>query len=474
MDENHRSGAGTGVYTPSYWAGYPFRSYYYSRDFAHQFLGAHMLGLDLQNRTMLAAFAASATQSRAYYPLWAINFDGTTGTTDYKSDTDFVRELPAPFDLAQRMNDGYRWTGDASYYGDPTLQTFIANTVDGFIADHTGLIADGKVHNRQITLAQASGGDIFQGVASYNESAGGAPVEAADAVSTQYQAYLAMSALSAARKDIVSAGRYAQKAADLYTYYNATWSVDPSNALNVIRSYDINSVGSSAWGSEMSWFAPMKGIMKPGSRRDAYMAWLNTTALTSTPPNLEAVTYLPDAFFTVHDGTTAWAWMQYVYNRINDVHSGGFVNGDYPEVSFTLVSQVIQGLLGVQPDAASREIDTVSRLPQDIGWLQATGIPVGNGTIALRQDGQTRSTLTNNSSARSGLYFWHAGFPGSYRCLTVRGHRSEGRIALPEGRQGPAFTYADIVVQPGETAVVEAPASCRASTGPSDTAVSTQ
>ncbi|WP_244196087.1 hypothetical protein [Paraburkholderia susongensis] len=474
MDENNHSGTGTGVYTPSYWAGYPFRSYYYSRDFAHQFLGAHMLGLDLQNKTMLAAFAASATQSRGYFPLWAINFDGSTGTTDYKSDTNFVRELPAPFDLSQRMNDGYRWTGDADYANSPVMTGFIANTVNAFVNAHTGLIPDGKANGRQITLAQESSDNIFQGVASYNESAGDDPVEAADAVSTQYQAYLAMSALSAARRDPFAARTYAQKAADLFTYYNNTWSVDPSDPSKVIRSYNLASTGSSAWGAEMSWFAPMKGIMAAGARRDSYMSWLNATALTQTPSNLEAVTYLPDAFFTVHDGATAWTWMQYVYNRINDVHSGGFVNGDYPETSFTLVSQVIQGLLGVQPDAARREIDTVSRLPQDIGWLKVTSIPVGDGTIALRQDGQTRSTLTNTSSARSGPYFWHAGFPGSYRCLTVRGQRREGRIALPEGSQGPSFTYADILVPPGETVVVEAPSTCRASAAASGTKASAQ
>ncbi|MFM0302250.1 hypothetical protein PQQ99_19210 [Paraburkholderia sediminicola] len=477
MDENNRSGSGTGVYTPTYWAGYPFRSYYYSRDFAHQFLGAHMLGLDLQNKTMLEAFAASATQNRGYFPLWAINFDGSTGTTDYKSDSNFVRELPAPFDLTQRIHDGYRWTGDIDYVNDPALTSFVANTVSAFVADHTGLIPDGRVNGRQITLAQASGNNIFQGVASYNESAGDDPVEAADAVSTQYQAYLAMSALSAARRDVVSARTYAQKAADLFTYYNRTWSVGPGSYANVIRSYNLQSVGSSAWGAEMSWFAPMKGIMEAGGRRDQYMSWLNATALTSTPPNLEAVTYLPDAFFTVHDGTTAWAWMQYVYNRINDLHSGGFLNGDYPETSFTLVSQVVQGLLGIQPDAAIHDVTTVSQLPSDIGWLQVAGIPIGGGTITLRHDGRTQSTLTNSSPANAAPYIWHAGVPGAYLCMTVRGQRREGRIAQPEGPRGPTFTYADLTVQPGQTVVVQAPSNClvRAGSGQaSDTSAQSQ
>jgi len=58
-------------------------------------------------------FAASATAERRYYPLWAFTFDGAPAAIDYRSDTDFVRETPAPFEIAQKALEMHRWTGDA-------------------------------------------------------------------------------------------------------------------------------------------------------------------------------------------------------------------------------------------------------------------------------------------------------------------------------------------------------------------------
>lgn len=460
MDETNKSGRGSATYAPSYWAGYPFRSYYYSRDFAHQFIGAHMLGLDAQNKAMLSAFASTATASRQYYPAWALNFDGSIGQTDYSSDTSFVRELPAPFELAQRVADGHRWTGDADYVSSTgSLYPFVLNTVSAFVDAHYGTLTDGTVNGRQIKVAQESGSDIWAGVASYNEGAPGNPVEAADALSSQYQAYLAMQQLATAAADTTAASTYTTKASDLRTYYNNPWSINSSTSTDVVRSYDASAQKSTAWGGEMSWFPPMKGIMNPGTRRNQYMTWLDTTALSSTPPNLEAVTYLPDAFFAAHDGTTAWAWMQYVYNHINTVHGGygnNFVNGDYPEVSFTLVGQTIAGLLGIEPDASNGKLTTTSQLPASgMNWLQISHIPIGTGKVTVRHDGTTKSTLTNENAAAGSTYTWHARFPGTYSTITVNGASRTATTEQPEGRDGPTYTYVDVIVAPQSTAIVQ-------------------
>src|SRR4051812_47817575 len=76
---------------PSYWAGLTDRPMFYSRDVAHQALGAHLLGLDRENRSMFRHFAVSAMPSRGWYPLWAFHFDGRPAEIDYRSDDDFVR-----------------------------------------------------------------------------------------------------------------------------------------------------------------------------------------------------------------------------------------------------------------------------------------------------------------------------------------------------------------------------------------------
>ncbi|MFE9424869.1 RICIN domain-containing protein [Kitasatospora sp. NPDC006697] len=444
-DENHTGGTSQGVYSNTYWAGYPYRSDFYSRDFAHQLAGAHLLGLDADNKTMLKAFAASATQAQGYDPYWSVNFDAATaGSVDYSSATSFVRELPAPFELAQKVGDAYQWTGDRDYLDDPTLSAYVANTVGPFIAGHTG-----PINNNGIPIAEANSGSIFTGVASYNEN-GATLAESGDSIGSQYAACLAAAALATAKGDTAGATAYTNAAARLKSYYNSTWSVDPNNANTVVRAYDTSGRAYTDWGKENSWFMPLKGIMNSDSRQTAYLDYIDSQASgAGMPDNLEALTYLPDVFFAHNMSATGWKWMQYVYGQINTEHSGGFLNGDYPEVSYTLLSQTVQGLLGLQPDAAGHALATTAQLPTGVGYLQLSSIPVGASTVTLRHDGTTRSTLTNTAGA---TLSWTARFPGSHTGITVNGVARPVTTATIDGA---AFTTATVSVTAGQTATVQ-------------------
>src|SRR4051794_26022136 len=106
---------------PSYWAGYPSRPMFYLRDVAHQALGARLLGLDDENFAMLRHFARSATEWRGWFPVWSFYFDGSLPELDYRGADEFVREIPAVFELTERGIDMYRWTGDARWLTDPDL-----------------------------------------------------------------------------------------------------------------------------------------------------------------------------------------------------------------------------------------------------------------------------------------------------------------------------------------------------------------
>lgn len=192
VDENHTSGSGSGTYAASYWAGYANRSGYYSRDMAHQLAGAGVLALNAENKAMLRSFAASATPAHKYYPAWALNFDTRTYLAiDYKSPTNFVREVPATFELVQKSEEAYRWSGDRAYVDDPALWDFYRHATDEFVTLHDGLKDNGAVK-----VAEGTGQGIFQGTASYNEQSGEPLAEAGDAIGSQYQAYLAVASLA--------------------------------------------------------------------------------------------------------------------------------------------------------------------------------------------------------------------------------------------------------------------------------------
>ncbi|MFJ1829882.1 hypothetical protein [Streptomyces sp. NPDC088178] len=444
VDEGNRSGTGTGTYGPSYWAGYAHRSAYYSRDMAHQLAGASVLGLNEANKAMLRAFADSATPEHKYYPVWAINFDNKTYLSiDYRSPTSFVREVPATFELVEKAKHAYRWSGDSAYVNDGALWDFYKHATKDFVELHDA--------NKPNGVAEGTGNGIFAGAASYNEVGEEHLAESGDSIGSQYQAYRAMSDLAAAKGDRTLSKKFQQKADALKAYFNDTWSGSGSGA-DMVRGYTTDGKALTGWGKENSWFMPMKQIINPGARADAYLDYVDEQAGGSgKPSNIEAISYLPDTFFAYEHNDTAWKWMQYVYDKRNDQHpaSSQGPNGDYPEVSYTLLSQTVEGLMGVQPNAPRRALSTQSRMPAGMDWLQIKDIKIGGSTFTLRHDGATKSTLTNATG--SARYKWEARFPGSHSTIKVNGVPQAVKTKTVNGK---TCTYAKVSVAPGQKVTV--------------------
>ncbi|MGW1410927.1 hypothetical protein [Streptomyces sp. NPDC002403] len=445
VDEGNRSGTGTGTYGPSYWAGYAHRSAYYSRDMVHQLAGASILGLNDANKAMLRAFAGSATSEHKYYPVWAINFDNKTYLSiDYRSPTSFVREVPATFELVEKARHAYRWSGDSTYVNDSTLWDFYKHATKDFVELHDA--------NKPNGVAEGTGNGIFAGAASYNEVGEEHLAESGDSIGSQYQAYRAISDLAAAKGDESLSKEYRQRADSLKAYFNDTWSGSGSGA-DMVRGYTTDGKSLTGWGKENSWFMPMKQIINPGARAEAYLDYVDEQASGSgKPSNIEAISYLPDTFFAYEHNDTAWKWMQYVYDKRNDQHpvAKQGPNGDYPEISYTLLSQTVEGLMGVQPNAPGRALSTQSRMPAGMGWLQIKDIKIGGNTFTLRHDGATKSTLTNSTG--SARYKWEARFPGSHSTIKVNGVPRRAKTKTVNGK---TCTYAKVSVAPGQKVTVQ-------------------
>jgi len=448
VDENQTGGTGTAPYEATYWAGYANRSAYYSRDMTHQLAGAHIIGLDAENETMLRSYAASATAEHKYFPVWSLNFDAKTYLSiDYKSPDNFVREVPATFELVEKAAQAYLWTGDRRYVDDPALWDFYRHATEEFIDLHNSAKDNGKVK-----VAEGTGNGIFAGAASYNEQDGDGLAEAGDGIAAEYQAYLAMAVLARGKGDTALARTYDKRAADLKAYFNDEWSGTGTGA-GMVRAYTLSGTPVTGWGKENSVFMPMKQIIDPGPRNDAYLDYIQAQELgPDGSPNIESTTYLPDMFFKNNRNDTAWQWMKKIYGEreIQHVNASQGPNGDYPEVSFTLVGQTVQGLMGITPDAPNHKVTTQSRLPSGMKWLQAADVPIGTGTVTVRHDGATKTTLTNN--ARKTAYSWEARFPGVHKKITVNGVPQHVRTKAVDGVK---YTYATPTVRAGATAVVQ-------------------
>jgi hypothetical protein len=452
VDENHPDGTGTATYRASYWAGYHHRSGYYARDMVHQLVGAQLLGLAPANKNMLRSFATSATPARGLYTVWSFNFDTTTPLAiDFHGDTNFVREVPAVFELVEAVDKAWHWSGDRDYIADADFTSFARNAVTTFVDTH-----DATIPNGAVKVAEGVSGNIFEGVASYNENGEGL-IEAGDGIGSQYRAYLAAADLAAAGGDLRGAVANGIRAAALKLYFNRTWS-DRPGITPLVRGYSVSGAVAQpvgGWGKENSWFMPMKRIVAPGPRLDSYLDFIDAQATdpATRPGNIEALTYLPDTFFPYQRDATAWKWMQYIYDQRNNPHpvAAQGTNGNYPETSFTLVGQTVQGLLGVDPDAARGLVTTRSHLPADIGWLEARNIRIGDGLVTVRQDGLTRSTLTNARGRR--VLTWRAEFPGRTDIVKVDGI---GRRAMPSTVDGVMVSVVEVGVPPGRSVTVTA------------------
>ncbi|MEV4114442.1 hypothetical protein [Nonomuraea sp. NPDC049695] len=385
---------------------------FYSRDLAHQMLGAHLLGLDAENLSMLRHFAGSSNAARGWYPLWAFEFDGTPAAIDYHSDDDFVREVPAPFELVEKAVEQYRWTADDRFLLAPEIAAFVRNTMTSFVDAHdplgTGVAGEG------------GSGDIFRGTATYNE------VErpphllvAADGIASQWAAHLALGSVTGTVLDEEFAAWNRARAEHLDEHFSTSWWLPGDQHYAAGFTADGPTGG---FRLESTWFPALKGIMRDDQRSSAHLGFLRSGLAATPPSNIEAFTYLPEAFFRYGWDDEALRWMRYLAGS----------RADYPEVPFTHVAHVAVGLTGLEPGAQEGVVHTRSHLPAG-EWIEVGEVPVGGSVVRLRHE------------AREATEFEVTGGPGvTWTSTWDNGHVTT--VDVPNGSRVRAGADGSVVV----------------------------
>lgn len=410
-------------YVPCYFAAMSDREFCV-RDTAHMAEGAHLLGLDAENWSMLRAFAWGANRrvkQDLHWPRWHYPYTG--GASDDLGSCQW-RTLPTPYDMAWRAWQQYLWTGDRRWVDDPEMVSYHTNLHGAFTANQNW--NDDPV------------ADEMQQLASYFEfpAAGEHFVSAGDAVGCQYQALLATAGLMAARGDDKQAGAYRQKATELRAWFETNW-FDPATG-HYVRGVDRFGGFRSDWGRENSYFMPLTLITDQGPHTAAYLDFIEAS-LIRDPLNIEATTYLPELFYQHGRTETAWKSLMSVYRTRHG----------YPEVAFTCVGNTIAGLMGVTPDAPRHALATLAQLPAELPWVEAEQVPVGANHLALRHDGNRRSTLRNTAGP---ALTWTARFRGNFASLSVAGRAQAAKATTHNGF---TITAATVTVAPGQSVTVE-------------------
>ncbi|MFJ5829718.1 NPCBM/NEW2 domain-containing protein [Streptomyces sp. NPDC093089] len=413
---------------PGYWGAYTNRESYYNRDISHQSDGAHALGLDAETFHMMKTFAGDADDpGQKGWPLWA---HSSYGAMYYIDGTGF-RELPSPFNVMAKAYKQYQWTGDSDWINDPTLSAYYDSTMGSFLTDHEVTWNDADPSGEQPAAKKQSG----EYSATFFEFANENLVSAADALGYQYQSMLAYAEILKAKGDNANSAKWADRAQRVRDHFEAKWW-DASNN-RYIRGKDATGKGYSSWGHEASFLMMLTGLGDHGPRTSGYLDFI---AANDDDLNVEATSYLPEMYYQYNRSAEGWSWLKKLMNGKNS----------YPEISFLAVSNTIDGMMGVQPDAPNGKLATVSRLTSETPWVEIDHLKVGGNDLKLKHTGTTSSTLTNNSGSSVD---WEAQFYGTHATINVNGTEQPART---KSLYGQTVSYVTVPLAGGASATATA------------------
>lgn len=84
-------------------------------------------------------------------------------------------------------------------------------------------------------------------------------------------------------------------------------------------------------------------------------------------------------------------------------HKSQGTNGDYPEISFTFISQTIEGLMGISVDASTGEITIRPCLPNEIKDVKFYDFKFGEFSVDVFVENDKIILKNNNSKP----IIWH-------------------------------------------------------------------
>jgi hypothetical protein len=413
-----------------YEAALPGRFAFCMRDVSHQANGAQALGLAAANLNMLRKFAQGISPDRDFCSYWEIDKWNRPAPVDYKNDQDFWYNLPSNFDVLDACWRQFLWTGDRAYLEDPAFSNFYTLTVKEYVRawDKDG---DGIPEHRPEYGNRGLGG--------YDE---GPSSEKAlfysDLLAALVRAFESYAAILEVRGEKNEAESWRRPAAGLREQYVTGWWSETLRRYAYFASGDGRLAFEDAfWGALTSLYF---GLLPAGTRRDATLKRI----LNRQPENIETESYLPEVFYTYGADEAA-------YVEILKLSDPAKKRREYPEVSFTLIGAITTGLMGIQPDARTRTVETRSRLIKETEWAELRNVPVFDGFIDVRHDGRHRTTCAVHSSSPIA---WKAVIEGDWEELEVNGI---ARKALHgEDTAGRKISLVLVDLAAGERAVVRA------------------
>jgi hypothetical protein len=420
-----------------YEAALPKREAFCMRDVSHQALGAHALGLQSSNLNMLRKFAANISAAKDWCSYWEINRLDRPAPVDYRNEKEFWYNLPANFDVLDCCRRMYLWTGDRAYIDDPAFLNFYRRTVKDYV--ERWALGPDKILTRERFMNRPSfdSKDPYQscrGIPSYDEEEPGQTRLGIDLLAFQAAAYRSYALMMSLKGEKALAADFQERAESTCRLLDRTFWDNEKGHFNTLLLTD----GCISDRPGMEVYALYKdAVSSPEKTRRTLRSIIDGPVL-----NIEIRSHYPEVFFRY--GAHAEA-----YDLILELSDSSTPRREYPEVSFALVGALVNGLMGIQPEASTGGISTLSRLTEKTPWAEVSHLPVQKNIIRVRHTGRDETRLTNLSGP---ILTWIARFYGEGGDLLIDGKKA---AAAPlTGLAGMPVLSTRLSVAPGKTVTV--------------------
>jgi hypothetical protein len=424
---------------PWYEAALPGRNAFCMRDVSHQTTGAAALGLYAANRNMLERFAASISKKRDWAGYWEIDRDGNPSSADYVSDDDFWYNLPANFDVLDSIVRMWLWTGDDTYLSSPLFQEYFRKTATSYL--DTWDLLPGSILSRERIMNQhlAKGRYVHtRGIPSYTEGRDDFTL-GADLIAAEYRAFESLQLTSASQHDSQLSDNYLAVA----------------NSLSAL-------IDERAWSEHEQHF--MGFFTKSESAHDSGDAMVLYFRASKDPAHVrKALSYIERSDYLEHLGIEEESYLaqtfyyygekEAAYGRILDITRPDKSRREYPEVSFSALTALVSGVMGVDVvydlPSAQPLIRSQSRLYMSTDNGAIKGLHIRQNVIDLKHAGDRESIMTNRSGP---ILHWRPMFEGKLSEVTVNGRSVPIQTEIDPG--GHLRTWANADVAPNTTVIV--------------------
>ncbi|MDN3580747.1 hypothetical protein [Mucilaginibacter flavus] len=421
---------------PWYESALPPRYAFCMRDVSHQCVGGEILGMEKENLNMLTLFADHISSAKNWCSYWEINKWNKPAPEDYRSDREFWYNLPANFDLLYASWRLYQWTGNRYYIDDPKFVNFSEKTVDEYVKawvlQSDSLLTRPSHPNAPVPYKDNDSFNRCRGLPSYSEGITNLKV-GADLVAALYRGLLTYSEMLDFKGEVKKAAHYRELAGKYQEHLETKWWNAGKSQYYTYLSNE-GTFGNDEGETFMLWF----GALNNRERRESTIAYIKPLNR-----NMENRSYYPLLFYKYghwEDGR----------QNILYLSDPGTERREYPEVSFGVVEGIIQGLMGVSPDARNKSLFTIYRShAADISKIRH--LPVLGTTINLTHFSPTASLIHNTGKK---TFKWRAAFYG--KLTTAYVNHQKHKLQQSRDDQGAVISYAEVTAFPGQSITVNA------------------